>query len=294
MDLKISVITVSLNAEKYIEDAIKSVLDQHYKRFEHIIIDACSTDQTLSIVKKYPHIKLVSEPDNGQSDAMNKGFRISDGDIIVYLNADDYFLPGAFDRVIRYFNQGAGFVIGKIKVLSDDGTFWINDPKFTYDEMIRHWEPQAFAVNPVGYFYQREIQEKTGGFNIHNHYTMDLEFLLEASLITPFTKVKEETLLGIFRRTQSSKTLIHEIKNSVMWTNTYWPFIDRFVATMSPEKRKQYNRARKSGYLSRQIDQLYKAIKGTGLKEDLSLVKKAGLSFRVLFLYTQKILLDIN
>ena len=123
MNLKISVITVSLNAERYIEDAIKSVLDQHYKPFEHIIIDACSTDRTLSIVKKYSHIKLLSEPDNGQSDAMNKGFRISDGDIIVYLNADDYFLPGAFDTVIRYFNQGAGFVLGKIKVISDDGTF---------------------------------------------------------------------------------------------------------------------------------------------------------------------------
>ena len=160
--------------------------------------------------------------------------------------------------------------------------------------MIRHWEPQAFAVNPVGYFYKREIQEKTGGFNVSNHSTMDLEFLLEASLITPFTKIEEDIILGVFRRTQSSKTLISEIENSGMWTVANWPFLDRFVSTMSQEERKQYNRARKSGYLNRQTDQLCKAIKGTGLTEDLSLSKKVRLSFRVLLLHTQKILLDIN
>ena len=64
-------------------------------------------DGTVDILRKYPHLKWISEPDDGQSDAMNKGFNLSTGDIIVYLNADDYFLPNAFDSIIRQFEKGA-------------------------------------------------------------------------------------------------------------------------------------------------------------------------------------------
>jgi len=95
--MKISVITPSLNSGEHIERAIQSVLAQNYDNFEHIIVvDGLSTDNTLDILKKYPHLTWVSEKDSGQSNAMNKGFAMSSGEIIVYLNADDYFLPEAF------------------------------------------------------------------------------------------------------------------------------------------------------------------------------------------------------
>ncbi len=71
-------------------------------------------DGTVDILRKYPHLKWISEPDDGQSDAMNKGFNLSTGDIIVYLNADDYFLPNAFDNVIRQFEKGAVFVVEEV------------------------------------------------------------------------------------------------------------------------------------------------------------------------------------
>ena len=114
--LKISVITPSFNSGEYLEDAIQSVLIQQYPSFEHIVVDGGSTDGTMDILRKYNHITWISEPDKGQSDAMNKGFKMSTGDIIVYLNADDYFLPGAFNRVIPYFDAGAEFVVGNIRV----------------------------------------------------------------------------------------------------------------------------------------------------------------------------------
>ena len=83
-NLKISVITPSLNSGAYIEEAIQSVLAQQYPNFEHIIVDGGSADETLEILRRYQHLKWISEPDRGQSHAMNKGFRMSSGDIIGY------------------------------------------------------------------------------------------------------------------------------------------------------------------------------------------------------------------
>ena len=87
----ISIVTVVYNGEKYLEDSIKSVLNQSYKNIEYIIIDGGSTDGTLGIIRKYEkYISYwVSEPDKGQSDALNKGFKKSTGSILAWLNADD-------------------------------------------------------------------------------------------------------------------------------------------------------------------------------------------------------------
>ena len=95
----ISIVTPSYNQGKFIEDTIQSVFKQNYPNFEHIIIDNCSTDGTVEILKKYSHLKWISEPDRGQTDAMNKALEMSDGDLIVYLNADDEFYPNIFKKV---------------------------------------------------------------------------------------------------------------------------------------------------------------------------------------------------
>ena len=105
--IKISIVTPSFNQGKYIQDAIESVLNQKHKNFEHIIIDACSEDQTIEILKKYPHLKWISEPDKGQSDALNKGFNKATGDIIGWLNADDIYLPNTFNIISKSLNDKA-------------------------------------------------------------------------------------------------------------------------------------------------------------------------------------------
>ena len=91
---KISVVTPSYNQGQFIEDAIISVLDQGYPEFEHIIIDNCSTDNTIEVLKKYSHLIWISEPDRGQSHGLNKGFQLARGEWILWLNADDYLMPG--------------------------------------------------------------------------------------------------------------------------------------------------------------------------------------------------------
>ncbi len=101
----ISIVTPCLNDARFIDDAIRSVLDQGYPNVEHIIIDGGSTDETLTILKRYPHLKWISEPDQGLTDALNKGLRRATGEIIGWLNSDDYYLPGAFTSVAAAFDR---------------------------------------------------------------------------------------------------------------------------------------------------------------------------------------------
>jgi glycosyltransferase involved in cell wall biosynthesis len=102
---KFSIVTVVLNGEFFIRRAIESVLAQNYPNFEHIIIDGASKDDTMKIVKEYPHLKWVSEPDNGSVFAVNKGLALMTGDVFGWLNSDEDYLPGAFHKVAAYLEQ---------------------------------------------------------------------------------------------------------------------------------------------------------------------------------------------
>lgn len=104
---KISLVTPSFNQAQYIEQTICSVLDQNYPNLEYIIIDGGSTDETISIIKKYEkHLSYwVSEPDKGQTDAINKGLAKCTGEIFNWINSDDYYEPGTFNKLANYFSD---------------------------------------------------------------------------------------------------------------------------------------------------------------------------------------------
>ena len=172
--VKISIITPCLNSGNSIRDAIESVRIQGYDNYEHIIVDGGSIDLTKEIATKYDNVIWISESDRGQSDALNKGFKLSSGSIIGVLNADDYYLPNTFRTIVSYFNAGVDFVIGNVLVINEDGSKWENNPKTTFNSMLRHWEKDAFCVNPVGYFYRRSVQENVS-YNIINHDSMEVQ-----------------------------------------------------------------------------------------------------------------------
>lgn len=211
--MKISVITPSYNSGKYIEKAILSVQNQSYKNWEHIIIDGGSTDDTIDLLKKHPHLIWISEKDRGQSDAMNKGFSMSTGDIIVYLNADDWFEEEIFGIVMDGFDQfpNSDVILGNVIQEFDSGPIYIqSDYALDLEEIL--FQTKKHPYNPVGYFYKRELQHVIGKFPLDEHYAMDYWFLLRLYHFGKLKKINEN--FGTFFMTGENKTMITNSKNS--------------------------------------------------------------------------------
>jgi glycosyltransferase involved in cell wall biosynthesis len=204
--LKISILTPSFNSGHYLEQAIRSVLAQNDPDFEHIVVDGGSKDETVSILRRYPHLRWVSEPDRGQCDGMNKAFARSSGEIIAYLNADDWFEPGTFAHVRQLLSghSEAGMIVGNFYVrYADSGAIRLVVPTKTYRGVLLHFR-KDFPLNPVSYFYRREVQESVGAFPLHLHYTMDYWFLVRAFL--KYRVCCSDLVFGTFFITGANKT----------------------------------------------------------------------------------------
>ncbi len=178
---KISIITPSYNQGKYIERTIKSVLDQNYPNLEYIVMDGGSTDETVDILKKYDDkIIWTSEPDKGQTDAINKGIRRSTGDIIGYLNSDDTYEPEAFTTVANFFvsHPQAAFIHGKGKHIDENDTYIEDYPSKPTDYKGLH--AQCHVCQPTT-FWKRELMDNIGYFDDTLQYAMDVEYWTRAS-----------------------------------------------------------------------------------------------------------------
>jgi glycosyltransferase involved in cell wall biosynthesis len=251
--MKISIISPVMSAAKTLHRAIESVREQSYKDWEHIVVDGGSKDGTVEILSEYKHLNWISEPDRGQVDAMQKGFARSTGEIIVYLNADDYFLPGAFQAVIDEFERGAEFVVGNVLVESERmQKARLNKPKITLLEMLHHWRPDAYCYNPVGYFYRRYVQDACP-FNPDNDAAMDLEFLLDAVSKFKFTKI--ERTLGCYVDGLGAKTNQAQSRPGY-WVPESFPYIEKYLAELTPNQRAAFLMDRARGY--RRIERFWK------------------------------------
>jgi glycosyltransferase involved in cell wall biosynthesis len=207
---KLSIVTPVYNGENFIEFCIKNIISQYCLDVEHIIVDGGSTDQTVEIVQQYaehyPHIRWVSEPDRGQSDAMNKGVLMARGEILGILNDDDFYESGVLNRICEIFKSlpEPSFVVGNCRVLGEDEKLIkINKPQhLKFIDLVSRAYP--FPMNPSAYFYHRSLHAKIGLYDIENHYTMDLDFILRA-VQTAHVKYLNETW-GNYRLIQGTKT----------------------------------------------------------------------------------------
>ena len=105
MPIKVSIITPSFNQGRFLTDCIESVLAQTGVEVEHIVTDAGSTDETIEVLRRYPHLQWTSEADAGMSDGINKGFLRATGDWMMWLNCDDYLMPGALAKVVDFIRK---------------------------------------------------------------------------------------------------------------------------------------------------------------------------------------------
>jgi glycosyltransferase involved in cell wall biosynthesis len=244
--MKISVLTPSFNAAPHLERAIASVVTQDYADWEHVVADGGSTDGTIEILQKHRHLQWLSEPDRGQSDAMNKAFSRSTGDVIVYLNADDHFEAGAFRQVAACFAAGdADLVVGKLRVTMPERKHtYVQDPPTQLEEIL---DPRGrgFPANPTAYFYRHQVQDSVGPFPVQEHYAMDYWFLLRA--YQAFRVRKIDAVLGHFFLSEKSKSA-HPVDATLAQFNVLADFLEenpqypareclsRFVATLLREQ----------------------------------------------------------
>jgi len=191
----ISIITVVKNSAPTIEKCIKSILDQDYDRIEYIIVDGKSDDGTIKILEKYKKNinKIIIENDNGIWDGMNKGISIATGDVICFLNADDFFKPGAIKLVNEYFNNyNIDFLFGSVK-------------KFKLMHGYKPWKIKwsfgFYTSHSVGFFIKREKHLMVGKYNL-KYLSADLDFFYR--MIVNFKlkgmSTKKDEIMGEFAK----------------------------------------------------------------------------------------------
>jgi glycosyltransferase involved in cell wall biosynthesis len=203
---RLTIVTPSFNQATYLEQTIRSVLDQGYPNLEYIVCDGGSTDGSVEIIRKYAD-RLTwwcSEKDRGQSHAINKGFERASGDLYAYINSDDYFLPGAFDRVASAYQEGGRFIVGWSQYLEPAGDFRpypVQPHSEPGDWMIKNPIPQQSA------FWAASLWKKHGPFREDLHYSFDYEYWLRLRFKAGVAPHVVHQCLAVFRLHEASKTM---------------------------------------------------------------------------------------
>jgi glycosyltransferase involved in cell wall biosynthesis len=176
--MRFSIVTPSYNQARFIERTIQSVLQQRYPDFEHIIIDGGSTDGTVEILKKYSHLRWKCESDRGQADAINKGLRMATGEILAWINSDDYYLPGVFERVAKAYNdvRKPDIILGDVLVVGEQGRVIGRRRALPYDRNMLLLGTNYIQQPAV--FFTRRALEKAGYLDETLHYALDWDLWL--------------------------------------------------------------------------------------------------------------------
>lgn len=205
---KISIVTPSYNQGAFIEQTIQSIVNQHYPNLEYIIIDGGSTDNTVNIIKKYAqHITYwVSEADNGQSHAINKGIAKCSGDIFNWINSDDFLEPDSLFHIAEEYSKNPFAVLcGRVNVFDNSTFSHVRKPSFigkTTEESIAYYN-----INQEGTWWNLPFVKNLKGVNEAFECTMDLDLWIRFLLSYPIDTFKQtDVILSNFRRHAAAKS----------------------------------------------------------------------------------------
>jgi glycosyltransferase involved in cell wall biosynthesis len=205
---RVTIVTPSYNQAGFLEETVRSVLLQRYPNLEYIIVDGGSCDGSVDIIRKYEdHLAFwVSEPDRGQSDAINKGFQRATGEILAWLNSDDIYYPGTLRAVVDIFRRlpEIDLVFGSAMFVEEDGT-----PRYAYPGVersylrkLQYW--RGWDIPQPTLFFRKTVYDEFGGLDENFRYALDYEWLLRVSKTTPSHCASE--VLATYRLHGSSKT----------------------------------------------------------------------------------------
>jgi len=209
---KISIVTPSYNKDKFIGECIESVKKQKEYIFEHIIIDGLSTDKTHNIImdKKYSKLKYYSEKDKNQSEALNKGLNYSSGDIICWLNADDFLQDDILKEIVNILKEDDWDILyGTIDIVDSNGNKLFTQYSFPYRK--NYLLNMGCYIPSVGCFFRKSAIINNGiAFDENLKYVMDWDIFLKASQLNlRFKNIRNK--IASFRMYEGNKT--SEVKN---------------------------------------------------------------------------------
>lgn len=207
----VSIVTPSFNKDAFIEETILSVKAQTYPYIEHIVIDGGSTDKTLDILRRHSNsIIWISEPDSGQSDAINKGWKIAKGEILAYLNADDIYMPWTVETAVKLLGEhpDVDMVYGKCNIIDEQGELIMECPatEFNLSDLVCG----TCGLPQPTVFFRKKIIDTIGYLDADLHMAMDLDFWIRAGLLFKIKYIPQ--ILANFRVYPGTKTVNEPLK----------------------------------------------------------------------------------
>lgn len=217
----VSIVTVTYNSEKTLEITMESVLTQTYDRIEYLIIDGASSDGTVSLAESYRErmeqkgirLRIVSEPDSGIYDAMNKGIQLAEGDIIGILNSNDWYEPDTVETVVKEFAQeNCDLLFANIRMHKRDGSSFVKKARIRSFQTSRDWNhPTMFVRADV---YKSHPFRNKG---IHDDYGCYLQIAKEGYRMITLDKVLANFRMGGVSNHKSLKEAVQRIKDRYRW-----------------------------------------------------------------------------
>ena len=204
---KISIVIPSYNQGQFLEETILSVIDQQYPNLELFVVDGGSTDNSVDVIKKYEqHLTWwVSEKDNGQSEAINKGLKKTNGEIVCWVNSDDLLMPGSLQVISSAFMSApmqVGLIHGGAIVFKADK---IKETRLTYQSPNKEAYLSGMVFPQPAAFFRKSLLDKVGYLNEQLHYGMDYDLFLRLALVCDFLPI--DNVLAKYRLHQQSKSV---------------------------------------------------------------------------------------
>src|SRR5262249_17002298 len=224
---RISVVTSSYNQGRFLGRTIESVLAQDYPNLEHIVVDGMSSDDTLDVLARYPHLRVLRDPDRGQAEAINKGFRLATGDIYCFLNSDDTFRPGALHRVAREIDpdRGRHVVQGRCRYI-DENDAWAGEEhpslSVSHRRLLQVWK--THCVPQPTTFWTAEVWKNCGPMDEMLHLALDYDLFCRFRRRYRFHFL--DAVLADYRLHGTSKTCSNEQdavrEQAIAISRRYW------------------------------------------------------------------------